>query len=211
MVEQSPFDKGGRLFLKENNQRLRYLSQDEIKRLLAECPIPLRWIVECAIHTGMRKGEILTLKWSQIRDGQIYLQKTKTNEPRQIPINDDLAALFKEIQVHQQFKSECVFPLERVNKGFKAALSRAGIQDFRFHDLRHTFASHLLMRGGALKDVQEILGHKTMTMTLRYAHLSGEHKRRAVNLLNGLTQTHSLDGPSKTVSGYASCLPLRPL
>ncbi len=137
--------------------------------MLAECPIHLRWVVECAIHTGMRKGEILTLKWSQIQDGQIYLQKTKTNEPRQIPINDDLAALFKEIREHQQFRSEYVFPLKHVKKGFKAALKRAGIEDFRFHDLRHTFASHLLMRGGALKDVQEILGHKTMTMTLRYA------------------------------------------
>jgi integrase len=76
MLEQSPFNKGGSLFLKENNQRMRYLSENEIKRLLAECPIHLRWIVECALHTGMRKGEILTLKWSQIRGSQIYLQKT---------------------------------------------------------------------------------------------------------------------------------------
>jgi len=59
--------------------------------------------------------------------------------------------------------------------------------DFKFHDLRHTFASQLLMKGGTLKDVQELLGHKTMTMTLRYAHLSQDHKRKAVNLLNGLT------------------------
>jgi integrase len=79
-----------------------------------------------------------------------------------------------------------VFPVKQT--GFKEALKRAVIEDFRFHDLRHTFASHMLMRGAGLKDVQEILGHKTMTMTLRYAHLSGEHKRRAVNLLSGLTQ-----------------------
>lgn len=59
--------------------------------------------------------------------------------------------------------------------------------DFTFHDLRHTFASQLLMKGGTLKDVQELLGHKTMTMTLRYAHLTQEHKKKAVNLLNGLT------------------------
>ena len=69
----------------------------------------------------------------------------------------------------------------------KAAVARAGLQDFRFHDLRHTFASQVIMRGGSLKDVQELLGHKTMTMTLRYSHLSSDHKRNAVNLLNGLT------------------------
>jgi integrase len=66
-------------------------------------------------------------------------------------------------------------------------LRRAGIQDFRFHDLRHTFASQVLLKGGTLKDIQEFLGHKTMTMTLRYSHLTQEHKRKAVNLLNGLT------------------------
>ena len=59
--------------------------------------------------------------------------------------------------------------------------------DFSFHDLRHTFASQVIMKGGSLKDVQELLGHKTMAMTLRYAHLTQEHKKAAVNLLNGLT------------------------
>jgi integrase len=78
-------------------------------------------------------------------------------------------------------------PLTTIKKGFNAAVDRAGIQDFRFHDLRHTFASQVIMRGGSLKGVQELLGHKTMSMTLRYSHLSQEHKRNAVNLLNGLT------------------------
>jgi len=72
-----------------------------------------------------------------------------------------------------------------VKTAFKRALKNAGIYDFRFHDLRHTFASQVVMKGGTLKDVQELLGHKTMT--LRYAHLTQEHKRKAVNLLNGLT------------------------
>ena len=70
---------------------------------------------------------------------------------------------------------------------FRLLNFEGGYQNFRFHDLRHTFASQVIMRGGTLKDVQELLGHKTMTMTLRYAHLSQEHKRKAVNLLNGLT------------------------
>ena len=94
--------------------------------------------------------------------------------------------------------SKCVFTyhsktIRRVERAFKAALDRAKIEDFKFHDLRHTFASHVIMRGGSLKDVQELLGHKTMAMTLRYAHLSQEHKKKAVNLLNGLTSSVKSD------------------
>jgi integrase len=192
MIEQSPFDRGKSLMIKENNQRLRFLNEDEIQELLDACPDYLRRIVRYAILTGMRRGEILSLKWDQVRNGFIYLQKTKTSEPRQIPIGDDLDRLFKEIRRDQHLTSEFVFtymdePVQETKRSFKTALKRAGIQDFKFHDLRHTFASQLLLHGGSLKDVQELLGHKTMTMTLSYAHLTQEHKRKAVNLLNGLT------------------------
>lgn len=78
-------------------------------------------------------------------------------------------------------------PLHRIEKGFNAAVKRAGIEDFTFHDLRHRFASQMIMRGASLKEVQEILGHKTIAMTMRYAHLSQEQKKKAVNLFNGLT------------------------
>jgi integrase len=213
MMEGSPFDKGKSLLLKENNKRLRFLTAEEIQKLLAECPRHLRRIVECALHTGMRRGEILNLKWSYIRNGHIYLppEITKTGEARQIPLNDDLAVLFKDIR--KEFKGEYVFTYARnedklkgvepvrkrkrpapvaeaisgVKSAFKSALKRAGIEDFRFHDLRHTFASHMIMKGASLKEVQEILGHKTINMTMRYAHLSQEHKKKAVNLLSGLT------------------------
>ena len=152
----------------------------------------------------MRKGEILTLKWDQVRNGFIYLRKTKNKEPRQIPINDELAAILKEIRNENHLKSEYVFlyngrPVGNIKKGFKSALTKAGIQDFRFHDLRHTFASQILMRGSSLKDVQELLGHKDIKMTMRYAHLTQEHKRNAVNLLNGLTE------PSKNIPTSSPC------
>jgi integrase len=194
MIEQNPFDKGKSLILKENNKRLRFLSEAEIKSLMAACNDPLRDIVEMAINTGMRKGEILPLKWDQVRNGFIYLKETKTKEPRQIPVNDVLDALFKQIRIKEHLSSKYVFTyrgkrIDSVKTAFNAAVKRAGIVDFRFHDLRHTFASQLLLKGGTLKDVQELLGHKTMTMTLRYAHLTQEHKRKAVNLLNGLTGT----------------------
>ena len=78
-------------------------------------------------------------------------------------------------------------PFRDIKISFHAACKNAGIEDFRFDDLRHTLASHFVMRGGSLKGLQEILGHKTMTMALRYVHLSHEHKKKAVNLLNGLT------------------------
>jgi len=98
----------------------------------------------------------------------------------------------KRLKAVEKKVSEYVFTytgrnIERVDGAFKNALDKAGIEDFRFKDLRHTFASHVLMRGGTLKDVQELLGHKNMSMTMRYAHLSQEHKNKAVNLLNGLT------------------------
>jgi integrase len=204
MIEQSPFDKGKSLILKENNKRMRFLTEDEMKSLLDACNDSLIPIVECALNTGMRKGEILGLRWDQIRNGFIYLDKTKTNEARQIPVNDSLEMLFKRIRRKQHLTSRYVFTyrgkrVDSVKTAFNAAVRRAGIVDFRFHDLRHTFASQLLMKGGTLKDVQELLGHKTMTMTLRYAHLTQEHKRKAVNLLNGLTAPKS-DECHKTVT-----------
>lgn len=197
MMERNPFDRGKSLRLKENNKRMRYLTEDEIDKLLEVCINQhTRDIVTATINTGMRRQEVVNLKWNQVReDGFIYLDKTKTDESRQIPINDDLAELFKEIRLRNQLRSEFVFldktgrhvKVKGVSGSFDASIRKAGIEDFTFRDLRHTFASHFVMRGGSLKELQEILGHKTMTMTLRYAHLSQEHKKKAVNRLNGLT------------------------
>ena len=87
------------LFFKENNMRLRFLSDDEERRLLIYCKGHLKPIVITALNAGMRRGEILSLKWSQVRNGFIYLRKTKTNEGRQIPINETLASLFPDISI----------------------------------------------------------------------------------------------------------------
>lgn len=213
MMEDNPFEKGKSLLLKEDNERLRYLEEDELQTLLTECPTHLRRIVICAVNTGMDRGEILKLKWEQIQKGFIHLGVYKTRPPRQIPINNDLEQLFKEIQREQGPGGKYVFTyaaseeklkgrspvrkrkglapvperIRNIKTAFSSALRRAGIKDFRFKDLRHTFASHFVMRGGTMKELQELMGHKTMNMTMRYAHLSQEHKKKAVNLLNGLT------------------------
>lgn len=93
-------------------------------------------------------------------------------------------------------------PIKDIKTAFRNACDRASIEDFRFHDLRHTSASQLVLKGGALKDVKEILGHKTMTMTLRCAHLAQEHKRKAVNLLASLHAPKQTGKPTchKTVT-----------
>jgi integrase len=212
MMERNPFEKGQSLMLKLSNQRTRYLTEDEIPRLLGECKTTkhLHHIVVCALNTGMRRGEILNLKWNQVRNGFIYLEKTKTKTRREIPVNDEFAQVLKEIRKEQGLTSEYVFTYARriigkVDRAFHGALRRAGIENFTFHDLRHTFASHLIMRGASLKEVQELLGHKTVTMTLRYAHLAEENKRKAVGLLNGLTGYVSSD-MSQNVTNAVSAL-----
>lgn len=200
MLETSPLKKGKRLMFKEDNHRLRFLTEAEIEALLTASddlkiysPY-LRPLVETALLTGMRRGELLSLKWEQIRNGFIYLEAAmvKSGKGRQIPINDRLAEVLKEVRRGNQLKSEYVFcdaqgkRFLQVKRSFASACRRAGVEDFRFHDLRHTFASRLVMRGAGLKAVQELLGHADLKMTMRYAHLSHEHLRDSVNLLNDL-------------------------
>ncbi len=169
--------------------RIRYLEKEEIAKLIHTCPSYMKPMVILALNTGMRKGEIFNLKWNDIdfRKRIIYVLVTKNNEIRKIPMND---ITFKTLlRVRKNPRSPYVFcknngePYKDIRGGFKTALRRAGIKEFRFHDLRHTFASHLVMAGVDLKTVQELLGHKTFTMTLRYSHLSPDHKRQAMDIL----------------------------
>jgi integrase len=157
MLEISPFKKGKRLMFKENNHRLRFLSDAEVEALIKACSPHLRPIVEVAFLSGMRRGELLGLKWEEIRNGFIYLTETKSGKARQIPINDRLAEVLKEVRREKQLKSPHVFcdsqgrRFFEVKRSFASACRRAGLEDFRFHDLRHTFASHLVMNGHAGK------------------------------------------------------------
>lgn len=203
MIEKTPFDgkaPGQRLHQKEKGGRLRYLSDEEIPALLAECPLHLWEIVQVALLTGMRRQELLTLRWAQITGGFIYLHETKTDEGRQIPISRDLEEVLKLIRQRQwarKLKVEYVFcddqgrSFQEIKRSFGSACKRAGVTGFTFHDLRHTFTSHYVMRGGSIKRLQEILGHKDLKMTMRYAHLSKEFAKEEIQIMNGLTGTCS--------------------
>ncbi len=174
--------------LSEKNRRLRYLQEDEMERLIANCPDYLRPIVMMALNTGMRKGEILNLKWEDVEMGTriIYVVNTKTDEKREIPVNTILHAMLIDLRTKNDtyvFPNDAGEPYVDIRKGFRTAIEKSGIENFRFHDLRHTFASQLVMKGVDLRTVQELLGHKSIEMTIRYAHLSPNHKQAAVETL----------------------------
>lgn len=192
--------------LRGETKRLRYLTEDEIKRLLSCCDRHIYPIVFVALHTGMRKGEILNLRWSQVdlKNDLILLEKTKNGERREIPMSQPLKSLFLRLRASRSPDTDYVFvnpetgkPYRRdLKRSFASACRRAGIHDFHFHDLRHTFASHLVMSGVDLTTVKELLGHKDIKMTLRYAHLAPAHKKQAVDLLgkkiqNSITIYHN--------------------
>jgi integrase len=191
-VEEHAFKKVKKVkLLPENNRRLRYLSPEECGQLLSHCDSHLRPIVVTALHTGMRKAEILTLKWINIdfKNRLILLEITKNGERREIPINDTLMLTLQELP--RRIDGHFVFydpktdkPYKDVRRSFATACRKAGTKDFHFHDTRHTFASHLVMEGADLTTVKELLGHKSLAMTLRYAHLAPKHRADAVRLLD---------------------------
>lgn len=177
--------------LPENNRRLRYLSPGECKKLIDSCDEHLKPIVITALNTGMRKGEIFGLKWENIdlEAGFILLnqEQTKNSERKEIPINQTLRETLEEIT--RQFEYVFTNPVtgkryDNVKRSFTTALKKAEISDFRFHDLRHSFASQLVMAGIDLTTVKELMGHKDFKMTLRYSHLAPSHKLKAVATLD---------------------------
>jgi integrase len=177
-------------FLKEPPGRLRYLTREEMEALIGACPQHLKPIVVMAMHTGTRKSEILGLRLQDIDMAAktITVRQTKNNEPKVVPMNQTLHGALQ--HVPRRRHSEYVFcnaagePYDDVKRSFNTACRKAGIENFRLHDLRHTFATHLVMNGINLKSVQHLLGHKDVRMTLRYAHLSREHLQAAVGTLD---------------------------
>jgi integrase len=164
------------------NGRVRYLSEDEIKRLYECCKNKrLKLFITIALNTGMRKSEILGLKWSDVDldNGFIHLEDSKSGERADIYINQTVKDALK----YYPRESEEIFGVKDVKKSFHNLLEKAGITNFHIHDLRHTFASHLVMKGVPLATVKELLRHKDLSMTLRYAHLSHTHKKDALNSL----------------------------
>jgi integrase len=175
--------------LKESPGRLRYLELEEVEHLLESCKDPqvpyLRPGVVMALHTGMRLDEILSLRWEHVdlKRRLISITKTKNNERKNLPINDALLAELSRLPRHVSSPYLFCHPdgtrILRIDRSFHRAMRDAGIESFRFHDLRHTFAGYLAMRGVPLEIIGALLGHKDPKMTRRYAHLSPASQNRS--------------------------------
>jgi integrase len=183
---------------KEPRGRVRFLSKEERKRLLAACKEStcqhLYTIVVLALSTGMRQMEILTLQWKDIslENGTIILHEMKNNERRCVPLTGHAYDLVKQLDADRKNLSTFLFPSKRIStskpynirSAWDQAIGRAGIKDFRFHDLRHDFASQLLASGASLAQLSEVMGHKTLQMIKRYAHLCHSQAADVVTKMN---------------------------
>jgi integrase len=171
--------------------RLQYLAgPTELRRLLAACPAWLQPIVVLAVASGMRQGEILGLQTRDISSESrvVRLRQTKNGEVRIVPLNNQAIATIMSVVRADASPTQSLFDIEqrnRVSVAFARAARKAKIDDFTFHDLRHTFASWMVMAGASLRYVADVLGHRNLKMVMRYAHLSPEFKEKEVSRIDG--------------------------
>ncbi len=172
----------------ESKGRVPELSEEEEARLLEACSLGIRPIVKFATYTGCRRAEILKLTWDCVDEeaGFIYLDETKTGEPRVVPLCETALEILRglghcEGYVFQNEKGE---PYTCIRASFNRAKKEVGLDSLTFHDLRHVFASRLRRLGASLGDIGEALGHRSARMTLRYAHLSPDYLKGLVQLLD---------------------------
>ncbi len=208
-LEESPL-KDGRVELPSLPKgRVRFLDDDERARLLDACKQSKQpWLylaVVMAVSTGMRRGELMHLYWKapktapqetawgvvNLSEQVIILHATKNGERRRIPLAAHVIGLLKQHAKIRRLDTSLLFPsLKNPDKplqfesSWKTALKRANIEDFKWHDLRHCTASYLAMNGASLAEIAEVLGHKTLEMVKRYAHLSDGHVSSVVESMN---------------------------
>lgn len=181
---------------KEPRGRIRFLTEDERIKLLEACKESwnpdLYLAVVFALQTGMRQAEQMNLRWDQINlgKGTIILHDTKNNERRVVALTGEAYSLLNDRSKIRRLDTDLVFPGKNpqrppdLRKPWEAALKEAKIENFRWHDLRHTFASYLAMSGATLPEIAAALGHKTLNMVQRYAHLSEAHTASVVERMN---------------------------
>ena len=188
-IERNYIDKNPAFKIKKLNElyRLKTLSDEDINKLIARATNKLtRDLISFLIYTGCRKGEALNLKWDDVdmQNDIIAIQGTKTKYDRYIPVSKPLKELLRGIEK----KQDCLYIFNKngiklgdFKKSFHTACWNAGLKDLRIHDLRHVFASKMVMNGTSLYITGELLGHRTTQMTKRYSHLVPDTLKKAVD------------------------------
>lgn len=181
----------------EPDGRIRFLDDDERQRFLIACKESsseyLYMCVILALSTGMRKSELMEMKWQDVnlKEGYLILHKTKNGTRRRVPLSGLGLSLLKEHAKIKRIDTLLLFPSASnpkkpidLRSAFLYAMDRAEVKSFHWHDLRHCTASYLAMNGASLAEIAEVLGHKTLNMVKRYAHLSDGHVSNVVASMN---------------------------
>lgn len=207
--------RGIRFF--HEDMRNRYLEVGQIQFLMDECSSRIRPIVQVALLTGLRKGDILDLKWSQIdfESRKIWIQQKKTDKPLIVHMSETLVAVLRGVAPHP----DCPHVFNQngrhlgrygwVRTDFIKAVRASGLSDFRFHDLRHTFATQQRFLGQDIALIKELMGHRSIRMTMRYSHvnpleLKGANDALGQKLMGKDTKKIQSDFPSDDSSSVVS-------
>ncbi len=179
---------------KENNERDRWLTEDEERKILSNGPVRVREVVAFLLNTGLRIEECLSLEWSRVNliRETIHIQETKSGSPKTLPLNTVALKVLNQRSKVKSIQNDYVFLSRNGRKIFQDAfrtsfyrvLKKVGIEDFCIHDLRHAFATRLAQSGVDLYKISKLLGHKDIKMTQRYAHHCTDSLRDGVELLN---------------------------
>ncbi|MDN3512015.1 MAG: tyrosine-type recombinase/integrase [Candidatus Jettenia sp.] len=189
-VENNPMSKVPK---EKENERDRWLTEDEEKKLLDNSTAWLRDIIIFDMNTGLRMGELLSLQWNKVNliCRIIIIQESKNGKPRTVPLTQIAVDILIEKSKIRNIHNNLVFTSsvgtkiddDNLRRAFEKALQKAGIEDFHFHDLRHTFATRLAQRGVDIYTISKLMGHKDIRMTQRYAHHSPESLRVGIQVL----------------------------
>lgn len=204
-IERAPTENVSRK--SEPRGRIRFLSEEERDRLLAACKVsfnPLLYpAVALSLATGMRQGECMNLYWKDpkypppeeawgvVEADRIVLHMTKNGERRIVPLSTTAKGIVAGLGKVRRLDTDLLFPGEvdgypiDLRKAWVAALKAAEVENFHWHDLRHTFASYLAMSGATLAELADAMGHKTLSMVKRYAHLCPHHQAGVVERMAG--------------------------
>lgn len=193
-------DKAPKIKLfKESEGRIRFITPEQVQTLLGELPAHQRDMVIFALRTGLRQSNVFKLEWPQVNLEQAHMwvnaSQSKNRKPISVPLNDEaLAVLLRQVGKHPvRVFTYAGKPIANANtRAWRNALKRAGIEDFRWHDLRHTWASWHRMQGTPTHELQQLGGWKTGAMVERYAHLAPDHLANAAARLNSIVISYDL-------------------